>query len=189
MMRMFWILACAVPLAAQSKIDFDFGPLAARARDSVEVNLDGRLLEMASRFLSTGNEEEREVKRLLSSLRGVYVRSYKFSKPGEYSLQDVEALRSNVKGKEWVKFVDVRSGSAGGENAGVYVNTDGSEVRGIIVIAAKAQELTVVNILGNINVDELRTLGGKLGIPKLDLPSGAVKGFTSDPKSKKDDDE
>jgi hypothetical protein len=187
MHRLIWILACAAPLAAQSKLDFDFGPLAAKATDAIEVNLDGKLLEMASRFLNSGREDEREVKRLLNSLKGVYVRSFKFSQPGAYTPQDVEALRSRVRGSEWARVVDVRSSKPGGENAGVYINTDGAEVRGIMIIAAQPQELTVVNIQGNINVDQLRTLGGKLGIPKLDIPMGAVKGLA--PKGNPKDDE
>jgi hypothetical protein len=176
MYRLIWILACATPLAAQNKFEFDFGPLAAKATEAIEVNLDGKLLEMAARFLNSGKDEEREVKRLLNSLKGVYVRSFKFSRPGAYTPQDVEALRSRVKGNEWARVVDVRSAKPGGENAGVYINTDGAEVRGVMIIAAQPQELTVVNILGNIDVDQLRTLGGKFGIPKLDIPMDAPKG-------------
>jgi hypothetical protein len=38
---------------------------------------------------------------------------------------------------------------------------------GIIVISAEPRELTFVNIVGPIEVDQLADLGGEFGIPKL----------------------
>jgi hypothetical protein len=42
-------------------------------------------------------------------------------------------------------------------------------IAGLVVIAAEAKELTIVNIVGPIDLDQLSRLGGQFGIPKVDL--------------------
>ena len=37
------------------------------------------------------------------------------------------------------------------------------------IIAAQPKELTVVNIVGSIDLDQLSKLGGQFGIPKIDV--------------------
>jgi hypothetical protein len=37
------------------------------------------------------------------------------------------------------------------------------------VIVAEPRELTIVSILGTINPDDLRDLGGHFGIPRMDV--------------------
>jgi len=52
-------------------------------------------------------------------------------------------------------------------------------VAGIVVISAEPKELTFVNIVGPLEVDQLAELGGEFGIPKLNrrsLPKAAPKG-------------
>ena len=64
---------------------------------------------MAAKFL--GNDpEEAEVKKLIGDIKGVYVRGLKFEKEGEYSLADVEAIRSQLQGPSW--FEDRRCSAA-----------------------------------------------------------------------------
>ena len=51
-----------------------------------------------------------------------------------------------------------------------------------MVIVTEPKELTVVNIIGSIRPEDIRDLGGHMGIPKIDL--GTSK---NDKKDKKDD--
>jgi hypothetical protein len=161
----------------------DWSKLAPKASENVEVNLDGNLLSMAAKFLSGKDPEEAEVKKLIGDIKGIYVRSLKFDKEGEYSLSDVEAIRAQLQGPSWSKIVDVRSSKKGGDNAGVYMKTDGNQILGIVVIAAEPKELTIVNVVGAIDPEKLRELGGRFGIPKIDLDTKKK----SDPKKKDDD--
>ena len=85
------LLAGAAP-AQQVKWNFD--KLAARASDTVDVSLSGSLLQFATKFLSDDDKDEAKVKKLVGSLKGIYVRSFEFKKPGEYSAADVDSFRA-----------------------------------------------------------------------------------------------
>ena len=187
------IIAMAVSAASglAQGVDFDWSKLAPKAVETVEVNLDKNMLELASKFLGgkSGNSDEAAVKELLQNLKGVYVRSFRFANAGEYSIADVDRFRSQFNGGGWNKIVDVRSSKAGGENTGVYLKAAGDEVQGIVVIAAEAKELTVVNIQGNIRPDQIQKLSGKLGIPDISIPDEAKKQIQQRSTKKNDDDE
>lgn len=186
-------LALCAPLArAQSPgFDFDWSKLAPKSIETVEVNLDRGMLELAGKFLKfkSKNSEEAAVKDLLQNLKGVYVRSFRFANPGEYSLTDVDKFRSQFNGGGWNKLVDVRSSRPGGDNAGVYIKANADEIQGIVVIAAEPKELTVVNILGNIRPEQIQELGGKFGIPDIGLPDEAKKQLKKSFKKNDDEDE
>ena len=141
--------------------------LAAKASDTVNITIDGALLQLAAKFLSSGRDEE-AVKRLISKIKGIYVRSYKFDRAGEYTDADLDSLRSQLKAPQWSRMASVRS-QRQGENVDVYVKLENDDIGSLAVIAAHARELTVVNIVGQIDLDELVRLSGQFGIPSLDL--------------------
>ena len=47
-----------------------------------------------------------------------------------------------------------------------------NQIAGLVVIAAQLKELTFVNIVGPIDLDQLSSLSGQFGIPKVDLKGG-----------------
>jgi hypothetical protein len=55
------------------------------------------------------------------------------------------------------------------QNLEVYTMLVGDKIGGIAVIAAEPTELTVVNIVGPIDLEKLSALEGNFGIPKLDI--------------------
>ncbi|HTU45117.1 MAG TPA: DUF4252 domain-containing protein [Bryobacteraceae bacterium] len=140
--------------------------LGQRAKESVDVTLDASMLQLASAFLSADDPDEARVKKLVSKLKGVYVRSFEFDRDGQYSASDLEAVRGLVRGPGWSRIVGVKS--LNGDNSEVYLKKDGSQVGGIVVIDAEPKELTVVHVDGPIDPEELRELGGHMGIPKFD---------------------
>ncbi|MDX2034841.1 MAG: DUF4252 domain-containing protein [Blastocatellia bacterium] len=140
--------------------------LAEKAADTVEVNLDKKLLQLAARFLDPNKPQEARVRELVGGLDGVYVRVFEFNKPGEYSSADVEGLRAQLQG--WSKIVGVRSRREG-QNVDVHIKYEGERVLGLAIIAANPRELTVVNIVGPIDLEKLSQLQGQFGIPSLDL--------------------
>jgi len=44
---------------------------------------------------------------------------------------------------------------------------------GLVILSAEPKELTVVNIVGPINLDQLSDLGGHLGIPPVQMEKPA----------------
>jgi hypothetical protein len=173
-------LAFSAALCAQGiNIPRNLDRLAERATESVDVTLDASMLQLASEFLSKDNADEVKVKKIVSKLKGVYVRSFEFDKEGQYSMSDVEAIRSQLRAPGWSRIVSVKS--IKGENSEVYVKRDGNRVAGLVVLNAEPKELTVVNIDGPIDPEELSELSGHMGIP----PFGRGKLKTGDPKGAK----
>jgi hypothetical protein len=154
----------AAPVAAQ-RINIDFPGLEERAAEVVDVTLDAQMLRVAAKFLSARKADEREIREIVSRLDGIYVRSYSFDREGEYDRGIVERVRKQL-GSNWKKVVNVRSRDR--ENVEVFFDTRGETIAGLVVIAAEPRELTVVNIVGPIDVERLTELGGQFGIPKLE---------------------
>ena len=161
------LLAAGVIVAQEFHEMINFDALKSKAEETVEVNLDGNLLKMAMGFLNDKKPDEAEARKLIGGIKGIYVRSLKFEKPGMYSTSDMEKIRAMLKAPEWSKVVNVESTKKHGDNVGVYVRTDGNQMMGLVVLAFEPSELTVVNIVGVIDPAQVRSLGGKLGIPQV----------------------
>jgi hypothetical protein len=163
--------------AQAAKIQFTgIEHLASKASETVDVNVDGRLIQVASKFLS--DPDDAEVKMVLSNLKGIYVRSFEFEADGLYVDADVETIRSQVRGAAWSRLVNVRSKKDG--DVEVYVMLEGEKIGGVVVLSAEPRELTVINIVGPVDLEKLASLEGQFGIPDLDLG-------TSKPPKKKND--
>jgi hypothetical protein len=186
------VLLAAASLAAQPQLHdmIKFDQLAPKASKTVEVNLDGNMLNFVKNFLNPSKKDEADAIRIIGKLKGIYVRSLEFDKEGQYNEADIDQLRKQVSGAGWQKMVDVRDKGKGGDNAGVYIRTDGKEMSGLVVLAFEPKEVTIVNIVGVIDPSELRALGGKAGIPNIDI--GPLRQMAPKNKNKdkgKDDNE
>lgn len=159
---------------------FDWAKLAPKAADTVEVNLDGFMLSLAKKFLSDSNPEESQAKKLIGNLKSIKVRSLKFNKEGDYTSADVDKLRSAVSGADWSKVVEVKNNESKGGNTGIYIKNNGSKIEGIVVLAAEPKELTIVQVIGSIDPEQLRALGDAGIIPKV----GTI--LPAKPKAKND---
>jgi hypothetical protein len=163
-------ISCAVAAEAQdARLEIGrLDALAAKAAETVEVSLDENLLRVAAKFLKSDDPDEAKVKELLAGLKGVYVRVFEFEKPGEYSMGDLDPLRSQLQAAGWTKIVGVKS-KREGENVDVHIKYQGDTVTGLAILAAEPKELTVINIIGPIDLEKLSSLEGQFGIPKLEL--------------------
>lgn len=81
---------------------------------------------------------------------------------------DVEVIRGQLQTPSWSRIVSAQSKHEG-ETTEVYLMTasDGGTVLGMAIIDAQPRELTIVNIVGPIDIDKLSSLEGKMGIPRL----------------------
>jgi hypothetical protein len=156
-----------VPLKGQLRIP-EFASLASKASESVAVTLDPQLLGMACRFLSSDDPEQADVKKLCTSLSGIYVRSYTFDKDFAYPQADVEGVRRQLSAPGWSRIVEARSNKEN-TNVDVFVLLDGGKAKGLGIIASEPREFTIVNIVGNIDLEQLHTLEGKFSIPNLGI--------------------
>jgi hypothetical protein len=167
---LFAVVAMALASAAfaqELKMPVDLDRLAAKASETTEVTLNGRTLQLAAKFMN--EEVDAEARELVKKLKGIYVRSFEFDKPGEYSEADVESIRSQLRSPVWEKVVNVRS-KRQGENAEIYFKTDTTnQIAGLVVIAADPRELTVVHIDGPLDPSDLEKIGGDFGVPRVEM--------------------
>lgn len=166
------VAACLalLPLSAQElKLPPNLEKLADKARETVDVTMDSSMLQLAARFLSDKDPDQARVKRLVAGLKSIFVRSFEFENKGEYQSSDLDPLRAQLKAPGWSRIVGVRSNRSG-ENAEVFVKSENGGIAGLAVIAAEPKELTIVHIVGAIQPEDLRDLGGNFGIPRIDLP-------------------
>ena len=152
--------------------------LAAKASQSVDVNVDERLMRMAAKVFSDQDADERKIKKLVEGLKGIYVRSFEFDAAGQFTAADLEPIRTQLRGPGWTRMVNVTSKKDG--NIEVYLLFVGEQVNGLAVLHSDEKELTVVNLVGPVDLDKLAQLEGQFGVPELGIES-------QKPKTKNDD--
>jgi hypothetical protein len=169
------VLSCAAlpALGQNGRIEISsLDHLAAKASETVDVNMDERLLQMTAKFLSGKDSDEAKIKEVIAGLKGIYVKNFSFDREGDYTPGDIEAIRSQLKGPGWSRFIQVHS-RKDGDNVEVYVMTLGDTIQSLAIIDFEPKELTVVNIVGPVDIDKLSQLEGQFGIPNLDLERSA----------------
>lgn len=147
--------------------------LAAKASQTVDVSIDQRMIQIAAKLLSNEDREEAEAKKIVSGLKGIFVKSFEFDADGQYSAADVEAIRSQLRSPLWSRLVNVSSRKDG--SVEVYIMLNGEQVGGLAVLSTHSRELTVVNIVGPVDLDKLARLEGQFGIPELNIESSKPK--------------
>jgi hypothetical protein len=170
MLASLLLIACAAITAHGQGARLQLGSLdalAGRASQTVDVNIDQRLMQLTAKFFSSTDPDEKQVKELINGLKGIYVKSFEFEKEGEYSEADVETIRAQVRGPAWSKILNFTSKKEG--NVEVYLMTDGDHISGLAVLATELKELTVVNIVGPVDLEKLSKLEGQFGVPDLDI--------------------
>jgi hypothetical protein len=159
--------AAATALAQNPRIQTSqLDALMAKASQTVDVNIDERLIGLAAKFLGK-DPDEKKVKEIVSGLKGIYVKSFEFEKEGEYSVADLESIRSQLRNTAWSRIVNINSKKDG--SVEVYLMQDATKISGLAVLAADAKEITVVNIIGNVDLEKLSQLEGQFGIPELGI--------------------
>ncbi|MGC2637209.1 MAG: DUF4252 domain-containing protein [Acidobacteriaceae bacterium] len=138
--------------------------LATRASEYTEVTLDRKMLAFASHFMD--NEDDAEGKRIVAKLNGVYVRTYEFDKPGQYTPEDLEAIRRQFQTAEWSPMVKERTKN-GSDDSDIYMKLVNGEVQGMFILNAEPKELNFVYIDGPIRPEDLSDISGNFGIPAV----------------------
>jgi hypothetical protein len=169
----FAALLPATLLAQSAKLNLDFGDIGQQARERVDVTLDGDMLRLAARFLSNDDADEKAVRDMVGHLDGIYVRSYSFDKAGMYDRAVLDKVRAQL-GPDWKRIVKVEKKSE--ENVEIYVAMHGDHVAGLVIISAEPKELTVVNIVGPIDIEKLSSIEGQFGIPHVTRHRGKKVG-------------
>jgi len=162
LLSVVFLLAATLPVFGQSRVNIDIPGLAERAAQTTDVTLDASMLRLASRFLQ--DDDDREARDIVKNLQGVYVRSYEFDHEGEYDRAIIDRVKGQL-GPNWKRIVQVKSRDR--EHTEIYVDMRDDKAQGLLVISAEPKELTLVNLVGPIDVDKLSSIEGQFGIPRV----------------------
>lgn len=153
--------------------------LAARAANVSEVTLGKNMLAFAAKYMKGKNKHDAATRQLIEGLDGVYVRDYKFDKPGEYSMAAIDKVREHFKSPEWTPIVHTRDIKTG-ESTDVMMKMVNGESHGMFVLSVQPKELSIVLILGPIHMDQMGKLSGLSGLGSLkDAKPGKAKADTT----------
>jgi hypothetical protein len=168
-MRLFgiaMIALCFAGGAAAQQLKLNLDALAAKASNKMDISLTAQTLQLAAAFLEEGDADEAKVKKMIQGLEGIYVRRYVFGKESAWSPSDLDGMRAQLKGPEWSRIVGVDS-AGDGEATEIHVRNENKKITGVVILAAGPREVTVVNIVGPVDLDSLAGLSGHFGVPKL----------------------
>lgn len=181
-MRCLVLVVMAVPMVFGQGLDLKFlDRLADKTDEVVTVTLDESLLRMGASLLG-GSKDAADVRGVITGIKSITVRSFKFEKEGEYGKSDLDSIYGQLKG--WSQVVEAREK---GERTGVWLlRPSDKKLGGVVIVAHSPKELTVVSIIGDVDMEKLGKLSGNFGIPEIDVKSGGPK---KDGAPKKEEDE
>lgn len=162
------IVLAPIPAFAQgARLQLDgLNRLAEKTVEVVDVTIEPAMLQLAAGFLSNQKPDEAAMKELISGLSGVYVKSFEFDREGAYNDADVESIRRQLKTPGWTRLVNIDS-KRDRELVEMYIWRQGEQSGGLAILVAEPKELTVVNIVGKVDLNKLGALQGLMGIPRL----------------------
>ncbi len=165
------LLFSAIAVNAQdARLRFErLNGLETKARDVVEVNVEGKLLDLARRVLTKSKDlNAQKVSQAIKDLKGIYVRVYNFENENEYNIADIDEIRQQLQNPGWEKLANVRS-KKNNQKVDVYTMFTGDLMSGLAVVVSESKSIALVNVIGPIDIDMLMELSGKLNIPKIDI--------------------
>lgn len=160
--------------------------LEAKAAESTNISLGKEQLQMIQGL--TGGVAG-ELKSLAGGIEMVQVKVLEFEQAGMFKMADMQALKDKLKGSDMVPIISVKERNGFTE---IMLRKGPKGNRGFVILSAEPRELTVVNIVGDLDLASLGKLSGKFGIPDLVLQEGSKSGRqkgTSAPDKKEEDEE
>ena len=166
----FVLLAAITANAQDARLRFErLNVLENKAEEVVEVNIDGKLLDLAKRVMVKVNDPNaKKIGQAISGLKGIYVRVYNFTNENEYNIADIDEIRSQLQSPGWEKLVNVRS-KKDNQKIDVFTMFAGDVMSGVAVVVSESKSIAVINVIGPIDIDLLAEISGKMNIPKIQI--------------------
>jgi Domain of unknown function (DUF4252) len=130
--------------------------LSEKAEETVDVAVDAAMLKESAGFLAGKCSDTTKLHQVLQGITGIYVKSFEFDAPNAYTMADVDAVRKQLAAPGWSRIVGIREKN---ELTEIYLWKDGDTNGGLAVISAEPNELTIVNIVGRVDLGSLGALG------------------------------
>jgi hypothetical protein len=162
-LRILALASLALPLVASAAEPLgqlnlpSFTGLQSKASEVVDITLGTWPLALASKFMNADDPEDAEVKKVLSGIKSIAVRSYEFDSDFVYSKDDVDAVRKQLSAPGWTQLAQVRKRDKAQE-VDVYIALTDDQAKGFAVIASEPRKFTILNIVGSIDLEQIAKL-------------------------------
>jgi len=149
-----------------------FSSLQSKASEVVDITLGRLPLALASKLMEADDPESVEMKKVISGIKSIAVRSYQFDSDFAYSKEDVDAVRAQLSAPGWTQLAQVRKRaktSDGEQEVDIYIALDDERATGFAIIASEPRKFTILNIVGTIDLDQVAKLHRHIDMPDISL--------------------
>ena len=146
--------------------------LTPESKNPVDLTLDQAMLQAMAGLVSQQAAADPGVKQLIAGLKTVVVKSFEFDRDGVYTAADIDAIRTQL-GGPWRRYVALQGQ---GQSIDVYGWHETEVAGGLAVVLAEPRKLTVVNVVGLIDLNQISALAAQLGIQNLPIPTAPPPG-------------
>ena len=167
------VVAMAQAQDAEGEAALEFAALEDRADEVVKVNLWGRPLEHAKKLLGLRKNVTDSVRGFMNGLTAVYRRTYRF-RGKDASKDDVEPVHRQLARDGWVPLIETEDRQKP-ESLSVYSYSRDDEMTGMTVVSRGPDEITVLKIMGPMDLEALSAIGSGLGMPVMNLATTELK--------------
>jgi hypothetical protein len=144
----------------------EFPSLAAKAVDSVNIDIGPWLLHMAGTFVDDKDADSVHMKKILSQIHSIRMRSYQFASDNMYPAAEIDAVRKQLGTPGWTRLVETHE-RKDHKDVDIYVYIADHRTEGFALIASEPREFTILSITGSINVEDLAQLEHELHLPRV----------------------
>jgi hypothetical protein len=162
-LRILAAVGLALPLLAAAaepngRLDLPaFSHLQSKASEVVDITLGTWPLALASKLMEADDPESAEMKKVISGIKSIAVRSYEFDSDFAYSKEDVDSVRAQLAAPGWTQLAQVRKQKQAQE-VDVYAMLDEERITGFAIIASEPRKFTILNVVGAIDLEQIARL-------------------------------
>ena len=167
------VIATAGAQDVEGEAALEFATLEDKADEVVKVNLWGRPLEHAKKLLGLRKNVTDSVRGFMTGLTAVYRRTYRF-RGKDASKDDVEPVHRHLAEEGWVPLIETENRQKP-ESLSVYSYSRDDQVAGMTVVSRGPDEITVLKIMGPMDLEALSAIGSGLGMPVMNLATTDLK--------------
>jgi Domain of unknown function (DUF4252) len=131
---------------------------------TVDIDIGPFGLALARWVMDKDDPDMAALRDTLKGCKAVHIRSYEFGSDFEYPRADIEALQSQLSGQGWTSLATVRDRKTK-ENVDVYIRLQREKVTGFVMLASEARGLTLVNVVGTVDLAAIQELRAHFGVP------------------------
>ena len=167
---LLFVVVAVVHAQEPARLNLDrLAGLESKARDVVEVNIDGKLIELGKRVMAkVDDEDSAKIAQAIAGLKAIYVRVYNFDHDNEYNPADIDEIRAQLNTPGWERLANVRS-KRNNQKVDVFTMFTGNIMSGVAVVISDTKSVAVVNVIGPVDIETIVEMGGKMNIPKIDV--------------------